>query len=192
MRAAPGLLIAALLLAAAFPALAQDDGYGYSIPCPASRFWPVAPPCPALPACAAALPSQAPPAPLFPTCAAHRRCAHPTIPAQALRSISAPALPLRLQGGTGEGFFTATCRSTVSSWPASASVAHGQAQIAAPIVNLIWDLPLGLPIQPFIGGGIGGAYTAASLSDPTNANTYLTARKWGLAYDASGGVDSNT
>src|SRR5699024_6763547 len=71
----------------------------------------------------------------------------------------------------------------------TATVAHGQAQLAAPMVNLRWDLPLGdFLIQPFIGGGIGAAYTALRLSDPSNTNTYLQNKKWALAYDAMGGA----
>jgi opacity protein-like surface antigen len=68
--------------------------------------------------------------------------------------------------------------------------AHGYASIAAPMANLFWDLPVpDFPFRPFIGAGIGAAYTSSDLRDPTNANTYLTSHKWAPAYQFMGGAE---
>ena len=58
-----------------------------------------------------------------------------------------------------------------------------------PMGNLIWDLPLGdFPIQPFIGGGGGMAYTHTRLQDPTGGNVYLTNSDWHFAWQGMAGV----
>ena len=71
-----------------------------------------------------------------------------------------------------------------------ATPAHGQAWLAAPMLNLLWDLPVpDFPFRPFIGAGIGGAFTSVNLRDPTNANTYMTAHAFAPAYQFMGGAE---
>ena len=75
------------------------------------------------------------------------------------------------------------------------SVAKGQASIGAPPWSICCgtyrfpDFPfLGFP---FIGAGIGGAYTSSvdRCDDPANANTYLTTHRFAPAYQFMGGAE---
>jgi opacity protein-like surface antigen len=67
--------------------------------------------------------------------------------------------------------------------------ATGSAQVAAPMVNLLWELPVtdDLPIQPFVGVGAGAAYTETNVSDGTNA--FLKNNNWNLAWNFMAGAN---
>ena len=70
------------------------------------------------------------------------------------------------------------------------AAAHGCTQMGGPMVNLLWDLPVpSFPFRPFIGGGIGGLYTASKLNDATNANTYYRNHNWAFAYQLLAGAE---
>jgi opacity protein-like surface antigen len=72
----------------------------------------------------------------------------------------------------------------------TATPAHGQAQIGAPMFNLLWDIPIpGFPLRPFVGAGVGAAYVATDIRDPANLNTYYKSDKWALAYQFMGGAE---
>jgi opacity protein-like surface antigen len=67
--------------------------------------------------------------------------------------------------------------------------ATGSAQYAAPMVNLLWELPVTdeLPIQPFVGVGAGAAYTETNVNDGTN--TFLKNNNWNLAWGFMAGAN---
>lgn len=67
--------------------------------------------------------------------------------------------------------------------------AHGKAEMAAPMINLLWELPVtdAFPIQPFVGMGAGAAYTLTDITDGTN--TYLKNDGWNLAYSFMAGAN---
>lgn len=75
---------------------------------------------------------------------------------------------------------------TINGTPAGA---HGSAQTAAPMINLLWELPVtdDVPIQPFVGVGAGAAYTYTNVNDGTN--TYLKNDGWNLAYSFMAGAN---
>ncbi len=64
----------------------------------------------------------------------------------------------------------------------------GRTQIAAPFLNLFWDIPvpLELQVQPFIGMGVGAAYTDTDVTG--GGNTYLHQNRWDLAYSFMTGL----
>jgi len=66
---------------------------------------------------------------------------------------------------------------------------HGNAQMAAPMINLLWELPVtdDIPIQPLVGMGAGAAYTSTNVNDGTN--TYLKHKGWNLAYSFMAGAN---
>jgi opacity protein-like surface antigen len=66
---------------------------------------------------------------------------------------------------------------------------HGNAQMAAPMINLLWELPVtnDIPVQPFVGMGAGAAYTATNVNDGTD--TYLKHNGWNLAYSFMAGAN---
>ena len=67
---------------------------------------------------------------------------------------------------------------------------HGTTQIAAPMANLMWDLPLpDFPIRPFIGAGVGGAYVDSSINNQAGTTNFLQTNSWQLAYDFMGGAE---
>ena len=144
--------------------------------------------CPALPACAAASPSS--------------NNASTTVPA-------APPSGLRASfdnGGGGsvyvgtrlpEGFrveLEALYRylpvhSVNVGNTSTDSVAGGHAQMGAPMVNLLFELPVpDFPLRPFFGAGIGGAYIAADAAD-NGGNDYLRTSNWNFAYQFMGGAE---
>jgi opacity protein-like surface antigen len=175
--------LAAFIVLGALPALAQDDGYGYSFhEGMAPGTWPIQGFAGlrgsfAFSGTTATTVPTAPPTQL--------RAAYNTGGGSSIYIGTRLPLGLKLEL---EGMYRYLPFNQVS-MNGVPSVAHGQAQLAAPMVNLRWDLPVGdFLIQPFIGGGVGAAYTALRLSDPTNANVYLQNKKWALAYDAMGGA----
>jgi opacity protein-like surface antigen len=60
--------------------------------------------------------------------------------------------------------------------------ASGRSQMAAPMMNLLWDIPMPLesPIQPFVGMGVGAAYVETRASG--GGNTYFSQNRWEPAY----------
>ena len=68
--------------------------------------------------------------------------------------------------------------------------AHGYTQMGGPMVNLLWDLPVpSFPFRPFVGGGIGGLYTATKLTDTAGANAYYRNHNWSFAYQLLAGAE---
>jgi opacity protein-like surface antigen len=66
------------------------------------------------------------------------------------------------------------------------TVAGGHTQIASPMMNILWDLPMPLDsgLQPFVGMGVGAAYT-----DTAGAgNVYLHDNRWDPAYSFIAGM----
>lgn len=68
-----------------------------------------------------------------------------------------------------------------------ATAASGNTHIAAPFLNLFWDIPIpdDMLVQPFVGMGVGAAYVDTTLGDASN--TYLRQNRWDLAYSFMGG-----
>ena len=70
--------------------------------------------------------------------------------------------------------------------------ANGAERIAAPMLNLFWDLPvpgdMEIAIQPFVGLGVGAAYHATDVYDVAGGNNYINSTKWNLAYSFMGGL----
>lgn len=66
--------------------------------------------------------------------------------------------------------------------------ASGSSHIAAPMLNLLWDIPVpdDLGLQPFVGMGVGAAYSDVNLYD--SANTYSRQNRWDLAYSFISGL----
>jgi opacity protein-like surface antigen len=66
--------------------------------------------------------------------------------------------------------------------------AHGSAQTAGPMVNFLWEMPVGdaLPIKPFVGVGAGALYSYTNVNDGTN--DYLKHNGWDLAVDFLAGA----
>lgn len=66
--------------------------------------------------------------------------------------------------------------------------ATGSTRIAAPMLNLLWDIPIAddLGIQPFVGMGVGAAYTETDASG--GGNTYMRQNRWDLAYSFISGL----
>ena len=64
----------------------------------------------------------------------------------------------------------------------------GSTKIAAPMVNLLWDIPMPADafLQPFVGMGVGAAYTETNLFG--GGNTYMRGNRWDLAYSFMGGI----
>jgi opacity protein-like surface antigen len=68
-------------------------------------------------------------------------------------------------------------------------VAGGHAHLGAPMVNLLYDLPVDdYPMRPFFGAGLGGAYISADAADKSG-NDYLRTSAWHFAYQFMGGVE---
>ena len=70
--------------------------------------------------------------------------------------------------------------------------ASGSERIAAPMLNLLWDVPvpgdMEIAIQPFVGLGVGAAYHETLADDGAGGNGYLHSTKWNLAYSFMGGL----
>ncbi len=66
--------------------------------------------------------------------------------------------------------------------------ASGSTRIAAPMLNLLWDVPMddAFGIQPFVGMGVGAAYTETSANG--GGNTYMRQNRWDLAYSFIAGL----
>ena len=64
----------------------------------------------------------------------------------------------------------------------------GSTRVAAPMVNLLWDIPMPVDalLQPFVGMGVGAAYTETNVFG--GGNTYMKSNRWDLAYSFMGGV----
>ena len=60
--------------------------------------------------------------------------------------------------------------------------ATGHTQIAAPMMNILWDIPMPLdsPLQPFVGMGVGAALTETVAAGA--GNTYMHQSRWDPAY----------
>jgi opacity protein-like surface antigen len=56
------------------------------------------------------------------------------------------------------------------------------------MLNLLWDIPIAddLGIQPFVGMGVGAAYTETDASG--GGNTYMRQNRWDLAYSFISGL----
>jgi opacity protein-like surface antigen len=69
-----------------------------------------------------------------------------------------------------------------------AVAASGHTQIAAPMMNLLWDIPVPLdsPVQPFVGMGVGAAYTETNAAGA--GNTYMRQSRWDPAYSFMAGL----
>jgi opacity protein-like surface antigen len=68
-----------------------------------------------------------------------------------------------------------------------ATGATGKTQVAAPFLNMLWDIPTGddIWIHPFVGLGVGAAYTRTDISG--GGNNYLRQNRWDLAWSFMGG-----
>lgn len=72
----------------------------------------------------------------------------------------------------------------------TATTAKGSSSMAAPFLNLMWDFPVpDFPFRPFIGAGIGAAFTQTAIHNPGNTFNYLYKDNWNLAYDLMGGAE---
>jgi hypothetical protein len=65
----------------------------------------------------------------------------------------------------------------------------GNTYVAAPFLNLFWDIPLpdDIGIQPFVGLGMGLAYTSTNLYG--GGNTYLRQNRWDPAWSFMSGFN---
>lgn len=70
----------------------------------------------------------------------------------------------------------------------NAGPVSGRSQIAAPMMNLLWDIPVPAesPIQPFVGMGVGAAYTETRATG--SGNTYMRQNRWDPAYSFMAGL----
>ena len=85
-----------------------------------------------------------------------------------------------------EGLYRYQALSKVS-LDGTAVAASGSNQIASPMVNLLWDIPmLDSPVQPFVGMGVGAAYVATKASG--GGNTYMHQNRWEGAYSFMAGL----
>jgi opacity protein-like surface antigen len=65
----------------------------------------------------------------------------------------------------------------------------GYAQMFAPIANIYWTLPVGFPVKPYVGGGVGYAWNDAGLN-AIGASTFDTIhdQAWHLVYNLMAGI----
>jgi opacity protein-like surface antigen len=96
-------------------------------------------------------------------------------------------LPLNLRLEL-EGLYRFQPLSTVSLNGVGVGGVSGNTQMAAPMVNLLWDLPVpdDLAIQPFVGMGVGAAWTDTNARG--GGNTYVHQNRWDLAYQMLAGL----
>jgi len=68
------------------------------------------------------------------------------------------------------------------------TVAGGHTQIAAPMMNILWDIPMPLEsdLQPFVGMGVGAAYVETAASG--SGNVYMRQDRWDPAYSFIAGM----
>jgi opacity protein-like surface antigen len=69
------------------------------------------------------------------------------------------------------------------------TAAGGSNRIAAPMLNLFWDVPVPddyLGLQPFVGMGVGAAYNDTNIYG--GGNTYSRQSRWDLAYSFMAGL----
>jgi opacity protein-like surface antigen len=72
----------------------------------------------------------------------------------------------------------------------TATPASGYSSVAAPFLNLLWDVPVpDFPFRPFIGAGIGAAFTQTEIHNPANTFDYLYKDNWNFAYALMGGAE---
>jgi opacity protein-like surface antigen len=174
---------ATLLLLVPLSAAAQDSGFGYRFePGPDSDF----------PAFAGLRGSLA-----FATSV---RTTVPTTPPTSLRASfntgggASVYIGMRLPYGFKaelEGLYRNQKLGSVAVNNVSAS-ASGYGQMAAPMLNLYWDVPVSdFPVRPFIGAGIGYGWTETSLHSVGGVSTgaYLHSDNWRLTYDAMAGLE---
>lgn len=66
--------------------------------------------------------------------------------------------------------------------------AGGNSKLAAPMLNLFWDVPVPdeLSLQPFVGMGVGAAYLQTDAAG--SGNSYLHQNRWDLAWSFMGGM----
>jgi opacity protein-like surface antigen len=68
-------------------------------------------------------------------------------------------------------------------------VASGHVHLGAPMVNLLYELPVPeFPLRPFFGAGLGGAYVSGDVADGSG-NDYLRMSNWHFAYQFMGGAE---
>lgn len=67
--------------------------------------------------------------------------------------------------------------------------AGGYSKVAAPMLNLLWDVPVDddFAIRPFVGMGVGAAYTERDAYG-AGGNVYLRGNRWDLAYSFLSGI----
>ena len=65
--------------------------------------------------------------------------------------------------------------------------AGGRSQSAGAVMNILWDIPMPLeiPIQPFVGMGVGVVHT--NLNFAGGGNTYMHQGRWDPAYSMMAG-----
>jgi opacity protein-like surface antigen len=68
------------------------------------------------------------------------------------------------------------------------TVAGGHTQIASPMMNILWDIPMPVEsdLQPFVGMGVGAAYVETAASG--SGNTYMRQDRWDPAYSFMTGM----
>jgi opacity protein-like surface antigen len=68
------------------------------------------------------------------------------------------------------------------------TVAGGHTQIASPMMNILWDIPMPLEsdLQPFVGMGVGAAYVQTAASG--SGNVYMRQDRWDPAYSFMAGM----
>jgi opacity protein-like surface antigen len=68
------------------------------------------------------------------------------------------------------------------------TVAGGHTQIASPMMNLLWDIPMPVEsdLQPFVGMGVGAAYVETAASG--SGNIYMRQDRWDPAYSFMAGM----
>lgn len=72
----------------------------------------------------------------------------------------------------------------------TATAAKGYSDVTVPFLNLMWDFPVpDFPIRPFIGAGIGAAFTNTAIRNPASTADYLYKDNWNFAYDLMGGAE---
>ena len=194
MRAFSGVTAAFLLLTASVPALAQEGGYApaemYAPPPPAPYGYPYSPDGDSgLPYTAGLRGSLA--------FAGNRNTTVPN-----------PSTPMAVGTDTGYGgsvYLGARLgyglrlegellyrHSPLGSFSLAnvATPAWGYADTIAPMLNLLWDWPVtDFPFRPFMGAGIGAAYSQVSVHDRTYATSYLRKSNWNFAYSLIGGAE---
>jgi opacity protein-like surface antigen len=86
-----------------------------------------------------------------------------------------------------EGLYRYQPLSRVTLNGVSAGPVSGSSQMAAPMMNLLWDIPMPAesPIQPFVGMGVGAAYTETRATG--SGNTYMSQNRWDPAYSFMAG-----